>query len=63
VGPGGCPSDADVLGHEGIPICVLQRGGLPDVVVPILVLVGFGVLFTLLAAARFRFEESEAYYG
>jgi hypothetical protein len=33
------------------------------VVVPILVLVGFGVLFTLLAAARFRFEESEAYYG
>ncbi|MBI4259068.1 MAG: ABC transporter permease [Actinobacteria bacterium] len=42
---------------------VLDGGGVPDVVVPVLVMAGFGVAFTLLAAAKFRLEDSKAYYG
>lgn len=42
---------------------ILGGGGLADVVLPILVLVGFGAAFAILAAAKFRFEESKAYYG
>lgn len=42
---------------------ILERGGLGEVVAPVLMLVGFGVLFTILAAARFRFEDAKAYYG
>jgi ABC-2 type transport system permease protein len=42
---------------------ILDGGGLADVVQPIMILAGFGVLFTVLAAAKFRFEESKAYYG
>jgi hypothetical protein len=32
-------------------------------VVPLVVLIGFGLLFTALAAAKFRFEDTKAYYG
>ena len=42
---------------------ILEGGGLADVARPIMVLIGFGVLFTVLAAAKFRFEETKAYYG
>jgi ABC-2 type transport system permease protein len=48
---------------ESFRSVILEGGGLADVVVPVLVLIGFGVLFTALAAARFRFEEAKAYYG
>ena len=42
---------------------VLEGGGVSDIVVPVLMLVGFGVQFTALAAAKFRFEDTKAYYG
>lgn len=42
---------------------ILEGGGLDEVALPILVLAGFGVLFTVVAAAKFRFEETKAYYG
>ncbi len=42
---------------------ILEGGGLVDVAGPVLVLAGFGAAFTVAAAARFRFEESKAYYG
>jgi hypothetical protein len=29
----------------------------------VMVLVGFGALFTVLAAWRFRFEDTKVYYG
>lgn len=48
---------------EAFRSVILEGGGLADVVTPVLTLVGFGVLFTVLAAARFRFEETKAYYG
>jgi ABC-2 type transport system permease protein len=48
---------------EAFQDIILENAGLADVVKPVLVLIGFGVLFTGVAAARFRFEESKDYYG
>jgi ABC-2 type transport system permease protein len=48
---------------KGFRSVVLEGGGVGDIVVPVLMLVGFGVLFTVLAAAKFRFEDTKAYYG
>jgi ABC-2 type transport system permease protein len=48
---------------KGFRSVVLEGGGLGDIVVPSLVILGFGVMFTLLAAARFRLEDTKAYYG
>lgn len=42
---------------------ILESGGLRTVLVPALVLLGFAVLFTLLSAWRFRFEDAKVYYG
>lgn len=42
---------------------ILEGGGVADIVVPLLVMAGFGVAFTLLAAAKFRLEDTKAYYG
>ncbi|MGH2677695.1 MAG: ABC transporter permease [Actinomycetota bacterium] len=48
---------------KGFRSVVLEGGGVSDIVVPVLMLIGFGVLFTVLAAAKFRFEDTKAYYG
>ncbi len=48
---------------KGLRSVVLEGGGLGDIVGPVLVMVGFGVLFTVLAAAKFRLEDTKAYYG
>lgn len=48
---------------KGFRSIVLEDGGVGDIVVPVLVLIGFGLLFTALAAAKFRFEDTKAYYG
>jgi ABC-2 type transport system permease protein len=48
---------------KGFRSVVLEGGGFGDIMVPSLVILGFGVLFTLLAAARFRLEDTKAYYG
>jgi len=48
---------------EAFRSVILEGKGLSDIAPNILMLVGFGVLFTIVAAARFRFEESKAYYG
>lgn len=42
---------------------ILEGEGLGGVVLPLAMMAAFGVLFTLLAAARFRMEETKAYYG
>ncbi len=44
-------------------IVILESGTVPDIVGPLLVLIGFGLVFTLLAAAKFRLEDTKAYYG
>jgi ABC-2 type transport system permease protein len=48
---------------KGFRSIILEGGGIGDIVAPLLVLVGFGAAFTIMAAARFRLEEAKAYYG
>jgi len=48
---------------QGLHRVVLQRGGLADAAVPILALLAFTAGFAVLAAYRFRFEESKVYWG
>lgn len=65
--PGWAQAVAPVMptywGMKAFRSVILEGGGVPEIVGPLLVLVGFGVLFTLLAAAKFRLEDSKAYYG
>lgn len=48
---------------RGLRDVVLEGGGLVDVALPILVMLGFTAAFAALAALRFRFEESKVYWG
>ena len=48
---------------EGFQTVILEAGGLADVVTPVAVMIGFGVLFTGLAAWKFRFEDAKVYFG
>lgn len=48
---------------KGFRSLILEAGGIADVLVPVLVLAGFGAAFTVLAALRFRFEDSKVYWG
>jgi len=48
---------------EGFTSVILEGGGLGEVVVPSLILAGFGALFTALAAWKFRFEDTKVYFG
>lgn len=48
---------------EGMRSVVLDAGGLSAVVVPCLAMLGFGALFTVVSARRFRFEDAKVYYG
>jgi ABC-2 type transport system permease protein len=48
---------------EGFQDVILEGGGVSDVITPALVLAAFGALFTLLAAWRFRFEDTKVYFG
>jgi ABC-2 type transport system permease protein len=65
--PGWAQAIAPVLptywAMKGFRSVVLEGGGVVDIVVPVLMVVGFGVLFTVLAAAKFRLEDTKAYYG
>lgn len=48
---------------EGFREIILDGGGVEDALLPALVMLGFGVLFTLLTAWRFRFEDTKVYFG
>jgi ABC-2 type transport system permease protein len=48
---------------KGFRSVILDGDGLTGVLLPALVIAGFGLLFTALAAWRFRFEEAKAYFG
>jgi ABC-2 type transport system permease protein len=48
---------------EGFRGVILEGEGVADVVVPVLVMAAFTAVFTMLAAARFRFEETKVYFG
>ncbi len=42
---------------------ILDGRGVASVLVPIAILLGFGVLFSVIAGFKFRFEETKIYYG
>ena len=48
---------------EGFSDVILRGATVSDVIVPVLVMVGFAVLFTVVAAAKFRFEDAKVYFG
>lgn len=48
---------------DGFRAIILESGGLTAVLVPTVVLLGFGVAFTLLSAWKFRFEDTKVYFG
>lgn len=48
---------------EGFRDVILGGAGVRQVIGPVLVMAGFGVAFTLVAAARFRFEDTKVYFG
>jgi ABC-2 type transport system permease protein len=48
---------------EGFRDVILGGRGVPSVVVPVLVMAGFAVLYTVIAAAKFRFEDTKVYFG
>jgi ABC-2 type transport system permease protein len=48
---------------QGFRGVILEGRGMPHVVVPVLVMAGFGLLYTAIAAAKFRFEDTKLYFG
>jgi ABC-2 type transport system permease protein len=48
---------------QGFEDVILQGAGLTQVVTPIVIIAAFGLLFAVLAAWKFRFEDSKVYYG
>ena len=48
---------------EGFRDVILEGKGVPHVALPVLVMVGFGLLYAVVAAARFRFEDTKVYFG
>lgn len=48
---------------RGFRSVILESGGMADVVLPSLVMLAIGAAFAILAATRFRFEDTKVYYG
>ena len=48
---------------RGLHAVVLEQGGLADVALPVVALLGFTAVFALLTTARFRAGESKVYWG
>jgi ABC-2 type transport system permease protein len=48
---------------RGLKSATLEGGGIGTVLLPVAVLIGMTLLFALIAAWRFRFEETRVYYG
>jgi ABC-2 type transport system permease protein len=48
---------------QGFRGVILEGEGVSEVMVPVLVMLGFGAIYTAVAAARFRFEDTKVYFG
>lgn len=48
---------------EGFRDVILEGGGVADVALPVVMMAGFGALYTAVAAMRFRFEDTKVYFG
>lgn len=65
--PGWAQATAPVMptywAMEGFRALILEGRGFSAVLLPVAALVGFGALFTAIAAWRFRFDETKVYWG
>lgn len=57
------PAMPTYWGMKAFRTVILDGGGVTEIIGPLLAMVGFGILFTVLAAAKFRLEDTKAYYG
>lgn len=57
------PATPTYWAMRGLRSVVLQGGGLSEVLLPTTALLAFGAAFTLVAATRFRFEDTKVYFG
>lgn len=57
------PAIPTYWGMRGLRAVILDGGAAPDVALPSLIMLAFAAGFAVLAAARFRFEDSKVYYG
>lgn len=57
------PATPTYWAMRGFRAVILESGGLAEVALPVAVLAGLTALFAGVAAVRFRFEESKAYFG
>jgi ABC-2 type transport system permease protein len=48
---------------EGFRDVILRGAGVSQVLVPVLMMAGFTVLYTAVAAVKFRFEDTKVYFG
>ena len=48
---------------EGFQSVILEGKRVPGVLLPVLVMAAFGLLYTAVAAAKFRFEDTKVYFG
>jgi ABC-2 type transport system permease protein len=48
---------------QGFRGVILEGEGVSDVMVPVLVMLAFGAIYTAVAAAKFRFEDTKVYFG
>ena len=48
---------------QGFQDVILEGKGVGAVALPVVVMAGFGALYTAVAAARFRFEDTKVYFG
>jgi ABC-2 type transport system permease protein len=48
---------------EGFRDVILLGRGVPAIVLPVLAMAGFGLVYTAVAAMRFRFEDTKTYFG
>jgi len=63
LGSGHRPALPTYWAMQGFRDVIMGGAGVVDVARPGLVMAGFGVLFTALAAAKFRFEDTKVYFG
>jgi ABC-2 type transport system permease protein len=48
---------------QGFNDVILEGKGVSAVMVPLLVMLAFGAIYTAVAAAKFRFEDTKVYFG
>lgn len=57
------PATPTYWAMRGFRSVIIEGGGMGDVALPALVLMGFTALFVIVASVKFRFEQTKVYWG